>query len=214
MSKISFFDVIPLSEAIDERAMRRMGYNEKILSMTSAQKDEIAVFFGQARQLIKLQGSAMRIDIMRWSDESVQLATGIGFSSKALAGMLKGCSQVLLLGATAGAQIVETIRLESSANPTRAVVLDAYASEAVDHALGWIMEYFAQQVMPEGKRVIYKRFSAGYADFALDNQQIICNALLLARYGVRLTPEHILAPEKTVTAVSGIISRSAVKKVA
>jgi hypothetical protein len=213
MSKVIFFETIPLLDGIEERAMRRMGYHEKVLSMTPAQKQEITGFFSQARQLIKLQGCGMRIDIVKLTDEVVHLSTGISFYSKALAGILKGCSQVVLLGATAGEKVVESVRQDSGVNTTRAVVLDAYASEAVDYALGWIIEYFAQEVMPEGKRVIFKRFSAGYADFALDNQQIIFNALLLARYGVRLTKDHILAPEKTVTAVSGITARNTPKRV-
>jgi len=48
------------------------------------------------------------------------------------------------------------------------------------------------------------RFSAGYADFNLENQKAIHEMLQMGKNGVAITPSFILLPEKPVTAISGI----------
>lgn len=47
---------------------------------------------------------------------------------------------------------------------------DAVASEMADAALDWIMDYINRQLRREGRHLLPRRFFAGYADFALDNQ--------------------------------------------
>jgi cobalamin-dependent methionine synthase I len=49
-----------------------------------------------------------------------------------------------------------------------------------------------------------RRFSAGYADFNLENQKAIYDMLQMGKIGVTITPNFILLPEKSVTAISGI----------
>ncbi|MBN1636781.1 MAG: methionine synthase, partial [Deltaproteobacteria bacterium] len=87
---------------------------------------------------------------------------------------------------------------------TRAVVLDATASEVVDASLDWLMSYFRQSLMREMKTLTSRRVSAGYGDFLMENQKSIYSLLMLNRLGISLTHSHILIPEKSVTAVAGI----------
>jgi cobalamin-dependent methionine synthase I len=89
-------------------------------------------------------------------------------------------------------------------NLSAAVVYDATASEMVDAALDWIMDYFNQQIRREGKKLLSRRFSAGYADFQLDNQQVIYQKLQMEKIGVAINSNFILRPEKSVTALGGI----------
>ena len=90
-------------------------------------------------------------------------------------------------------------------NATRGVVLDATASEVVDAGLDWIMGYFRQSLRREGKTLLNSRFSAGYGDFALENQQLMHRLLQMDRLNVTITESCLLVPEKSVTAVTGII---------
>ena len=87
-----------------------------------------------------------------------------------------------------------------------AVVYDATASEMTDAALDWLMDYLNQQLRREGKTLLPRRFSAGYADFNLENQRAIYETLQMVKMGVQITPSFILLPEKSVTAISGICS--------
>ncbi len=49
-----------------------------------------------------------------------------------------------------------------------------------------------------------RRFSAGYADFNLENQRAIYDILQMGKIDVTITSSFILLPEKSVTAISGI----------
>ena len=105
----------------------------------------------------------------------------------------------------AGAAVIEAIRRDTAAdNLARAVVLDAAASEMVDAALDWMEAFFAQDLRRESRRLTKSRFSCGYGDLALENQKLFHDLLDLKRFGVELTEQYILVPEKSVTAVAGI----------
>jgi cobalamin-dependent methionine synthase I len=56
----------------------------------------------------------------------------------------------------------------------------------------------------EGRHLTSRRYSAGYADFVLENQAIFFRELELEKLGVQLTASFILVPEKSVTAIAGI----------
>jgi hypothetical protein len=73
-----------------------------------------------------------------------------------------------------------------------------------DTGLDWIMDYLNQQIRREGKTLLPRRFSAGYADFNLENQKAIYEILQMGKIGVTITSSFILLPEKSVTAISGI----------
>jgi len=66
------------------------------------------------------------------------------------------------------------------------------------------MTYVNRQLLRESRRLLPRRFSAGYADFALENQKILHEQLQMERLGVSLTPRFLLVPEKSVTAVGAI----------
>jgi cobalamin-dependent methionine synthase I len=109
------------------------------------------------------------------------------------------------MGATAGADIIEAIRADTAEdNLSRAVVFDAAASETVDAALDWIEDFITRRLRREGCQLTKSRFSCGYGDLALPNQRLFYDLLDLKRFGVELTDQYILEPEKSVTAVAGI----------
>jgi len=74
-----------------------------------------------------------------------------------------------------------------------------------DAALDWITDYINMQLRRENRRMLPRRFSAGYADLALENQKKFYEKLEMAKIGVAITPDFLLVPEKSVTAISGII---------
>jgi len=133
------------------------------------------------------------------------LAHHINFASKKLASFLRECRETVLMGATAGTAIIEAIQEETHrGNLSTAVIYDATASEMVDATLDWIMNYINRIMQREAKKLLPRRFSAGYADFDLQNQKVIYEILQMNRLGVTITPDFILIPEKSVTAISGI----------
>jgi len=136
---------------------------------------------------------------------TVVIASDVNWESKQLARFLGDCPEALLLGATAGSAIMEAIADKTKKdNLSAAVVYDATASEMTDAALDWLMAYFNSQLRRESKKLLPRRFSAGYGDFKLENQKSIYSLLEMQKIGVAISSSFILHPEKTVTAITGI----------
>ena len=183
----------------------RLGYKKRATKLSLGQQKETDRFIEEAVSFILLKGSILRTTISKNDGEEITLAENLTFSSKKLSALLKDCPEAVLMGATAGSAIMDAIREKTNRDDlTAAVVYDATASEMVDAALDWIMDYLNQQVRREGKSLLPRRFSAGYADFKLENQKMIYEKLQMVKIGVNINSGFILLPEKSVTAISGI----------
>jgi hypothetical protein len=205
MNKIILFD--PITVSLPEKMIyRRLGYKRGVTQLTSLQNAEIKKYMNDALAYMHLRGVALRAPILEKSDEQIKLAETVMFKSRRLAAFLKNSREVIVMAATASNAIMEAIRSDTAgANITRGVVLDAAASETVDATLDWIVSYFNQTLRRENKTVTKSRFSAGYGDFPLTNQRTIYDLLHLDDIGVAITESLMLVPEKSVTAIAGIV---------
>jgi hypothetical protein len=185
---------------------RRLGYRRDATQISPRQTTEIENYMEEARSLISLKGTVLRLPICEISPTRVVLGREVVFESRHLARFLDRCREVALLGATAGSAIMAAIADDAAgSNVTKAVVMDATASEMTDAALDWLMSYLRQSLRRENKMPLPRRYSAGYGDFALENQKTIYRLLQLDRFGVALTESCLLIPEKSVTALTGIL---------
>jgi hypothetical protein len=204
MDKIIFLERIVIDPPY-KKIYQRLGFHKKTTEITVQQRKETDILIEEAVSFISLKGTMVSAIIDKNDGNVVVLSGGPVFASKKLANFLLGCPEALLMGATAGNAIMEAIKDKTVKDSlSAAVVYDAAASEMVDAALDWIMSYFNQQIRREGKKLLARRFSAGYADFHLENQQEIYSRLQMKKIGVTLTSTFILLPEKSVTAISGI----------
>jgi hypothetical protein len=204
MSSVLFFDAVPVSVPWS-RIYRRLGYRKGITHLLPQQKEETDRYIEEAQGLLQFKAAALRLSVLERDDSGITLAGNIRFESRKLSSLLEPCREIVLMGATAGNDIMEAIREDAAGrHVTRGVVRDATASEMTDTVLDWVMAYFNRTLRRENKSLLSKRFSAGYGDFLLENQKIIYSLLQLDRIGVRMTESCILIPEKSVTAVSGI----------
>ena len=200
-----FFESIPVT--LPRPAIyRRLGYRKEATLISPGQRQEVEGYIADSLPLLQLKGSALRLPIELEGPALIRLPEGNAFASRKLARFLKGAQEIILMGATAGTAIMEAIQADiGGRNVTRGVVLDATASEVVDAGLDWIMGYFRQSLRREGKMLLNSRFSAGYGDFALENQQLMHRLLEMGRLDVKITESCLLVPEKSVTAVTGIV---------
>ena len=201
-----FFESIPVTMP-HSAIYRRLGYRKETTRISPGQREEVESYIADALTILQLKGSALRLPIEIEKSVLISLHEGEAFASRKLARFLKGAHEIILMGATAGTAVMEAIQADiGGGNATRGVVLDATASEVVDAALDWIMGYFRQSLRREGKTLLNSRFSAGYGDFALENQRLIHRLLQMDRLNVTITESCLLVPEKSVTAVTGIIT--------
>lgn len=203
-----FFESIPVTMPLGA-IYRRLGYRRNATRLDAERQREIERYLGEAQELIRLQGTARRQPCRIEPPARVVLDEAVVFESRKLARFLKDAGEVIVMGSTGGAAIMEAIRADMAGgegNAIRGVVLDAAASEIVDAALDWIMAYFRQILRREGKTLLTSRFSAGYGDFALENQRLIHQLLQMERLRVAITDTCLMVPEKSVTALTGVVA--------
>lgn len=202
--QIQYFDTITIPIP-KEKIYARLGFAKGKTYVTAEQKQLIETYIDEATTLIELKGAGIRLPIEGIDAGKITLIQNLILDSRSLSEMLANCEEVLFMGATAGAKIMEEIQKDSITDElTKAVILDAAASEIVDSALGWIMTNFGYDLRRENKTLTSRRFSAGYGDLTLENQKIIYDVLDLKKFGVSLTDSYMLVPEKSVTAIAGI----------
>jgi len=199
-----FFDPISIP-APRTNIYRRLGYRKGITHIKPRQQEENERYIEEAISFIHLKGAGVRISFQKKGDSEIILPENIHFESRKLTKYLDHCQEIIIMGATAGYSIMDAIQEDAAGrNVMRGVAFDATASETVDAALDWIMDYFNRSLRRENKRLLKRRFSAGYGDFLLENQRLIYKVLQLDRLGIRITESCILVPEKSVTAITGI----------
>lgn len=188
-----------------EKIYQRLGYKKSLTEISAAQKAQTDRLIGEAASLVSLGGAFLRLTIHANDGGVILLGHQMKFASTKLALFLRDCREAVLMGATAGHAIMDAIKGKTvQEDLSAAVVYDATASEMVDGALDWIMGYINRSLRREGKALLPRRFSAGYADFQLENQKDIYEKLQMEKFGVLINPSFILLPEKSVTAIGGI----------
>jgi len=202
--KVRFFDSINIIPP-KERIYARMGYKRGITRLEAARETEIDNYIKDASFLIKLKGAAVSIPIEKRDVSTVVFPEGIVFESSILSALLKDSREAMFIGATSGEEIVNSIRESKDSDLTRGVIFDAAASETVDASLTWITDMLNRDLGRESKRLTKRRISCGYGDFPIKYQKIIHKILGLSSLGVKITESFFLVPEKSVTAVMGII---------
>ncbi len=147
----------------------------------------------QARHV--LQRFACKVE-----EDGVTLAGGVRFLSTDLARHVQACTAVLLVAATLGSRVDAAIR-----RLTLLSVAEGAAAQAVAAAL--IESYCdaVQQQLDTGGLYQRPRFSPGYGDWPLQEQEKIFRLLKCPeRIGLTLTAGLMMAPSKSVTAVIGL----------
>jgi len=206
MKSVRYFHAIHLPEIPREAIYRRLGFRRSATTLTEAQRAETERSIQEAMDLIRLKGALLRMPLRIEAPCQIVVPGEAVFESAHLATFLRDCREVVFMGATAGEAVMEAIKADmAEERVTRAVVFDATASEAVDAALDWIMACLARIVQREGLNPLKTRYSAGYGDLALENQRHIHRLLGMDLLGVSLTNHSILVPEKSVTAITGIV---------
>ena len=204
MESVVFLEKISIDPP-REKIYQRLGFKKRITQISETQQEETDRFIQEASFLISLKGSLQRLAIKHNDGKKIFLDRGLTFTSENLSVFLRDCRETVFMAASAGSAIIDAIKEKTRQDDlAAAVVYDATASEMADAGLDWIMNYLNQHLRREGKTLLPRRFSAGYADFNLENQRAIYDILQMGKIGVTITPSFILLPEKSVTAISGI----------
>jgi hypothetical protein len=142
---------------------------------------------------------------VEWARGSIALIEGsITFKSRIIAKLLKHCPQVAIFLVTIGKYLEETARqLSRDGMILEATVLDAIGSDAVEKVVNLAQDRIKELVKAQGL-VTSRRFSPGYCDWNITQQQTLFYALTGNTVGVRLTGECLMIPQKSISGIIGI----------
>ena len=187
--------------------------------LTALNENEILLYLGYRGQeltpemehLLKtcqqelLSGIRPKVCWLRTPLEGTSLPRcGLTLRGEDISRHLSGCKEVILLAATLGSEVDAILRRTQLADMTRAVVLNACGSAAVENLCDNLEEDLRKALTEEG-RYLTDRFSPGYGDFPLEQQGELCRVLDTGRkIGLSPTASGLLAPIKSVTAVMGV----------
>lgn len=154
----------------------------------------------------RFRGCFCEADI-KVADGVITLNDAVTWKSEKLSANLADCRKLIIFGVTAGREIVErSIAAFDNAVASDGAIFDAVGSESVEASADALEDYLRRQYARTGQVLVKRRFSPGYGDWALTAQKDIFNILPMDKIGVKLSPELIMAPEKSITAVIGIIN--------
>ncbi len=194
-----------LEPKISEKDVYRyLRYNISKTELTDDIKNKISDNIDYAMSLMEIIGVGCIRQIIGNTGDVLTISGGYEFSSKYMCEWLNGSSHILLMGATAGRDVMNKINRLQKQNLLNAVIINAVASSAADQALQYLENFFARLVFRSKMVLTDKRWSVGYADLDLKYQHIFYKLLKMNTIDVDILDSGMLVPEKSVTGFCGI----------
>ncbi len=140
------------------------------------------------------------------SDENAVVLAGCGLVLEGfdIVRHLNGAQEAVLLACTLGEACERGLRRRKATSPADALMYDAAASALVEAVANETESAAVEEAMARGLRTNF-RFSPGYGDFPLQVQRAFLDVLdAPRRIGLSATPDCLLVPTKSVTAVIGL----------
>ncbi|WP_294153193.1 vitamin B12 dependent-methionine synthase activation domain-containing protein [uncultured Clostridium sp.] len=141
------------------------------------------------------------------TDKGIEIdGTNLILSGKDIAEHLKNSKECLFMAVTLGNDIEKRTRLYEKVNLTKALIIDACATTAVEEVCDIIEEKVRKEAESMGMNITF-RYSPGYGDLPLDIQNNFLRVLdAQKKIGLTVSENNLLFPRKSVTAIIGIVS--------
>ncbi len=126
------------------------------------------------------------------------------FESTVVARLLEQCHQVAVFALTIGEYLEEMIyQLTGKGLVLQATVMDAIGSITTEKVADFVQDRISEVASAQGL-AISRRFSPGYCDWDLSQQEMIFKLMRGDMAGVRLTEEYLMIPHKSISGIIGI----------
>ena len=147
-------------------------------------------------------------------DEAIEVVnTKLILYGKDIKEHLKDSEHCVLMAVTLGNDVERKTRLYEKINLTKALILDACATTAVEEVCDYVERIVKEKAILNNKDITF-RYSPGYGDLPLDVQSSFLRALdAQKKIGLIVSENNLLFPRKSVTAIIGIINSGSKKKI-
>ena len=143
-------------------------------------------------------------DIESVDGNRVYLSDSVILESKVISNLCKKCDRLAIFIMTIGSYLEEMVDyLSENGLVLQATVLDAIGSGAAEQMAGLIEDRIRNVATMHDQR-ISRRFSPGYCDWNVNQQEMIFKLLNDDTAGVSLTDECLMIPRKSVSGIIGI----------
>lgn len=186
-----------------EKVLRDVGYDANCeppaRAMTLAHD-----YAENVNQLINPAFSYVIKDVDFVINSSVFIEGGFIFQSQVISELLKKCEKVAVFTLTIDGYLEETVaQLAEDGLVVQARVLDAIGSNAVELVADHVQDIIRQRVSARGLH-ISRRFSPGYCDWEVGQQQTLFRAMNGSNISIQLTDENLMLPRKSISGIIGI----------
>jgi len=129
------------------------------------------------------------------------VGTGVILKGSSITEHLKDCDSCTVFSATLGFSADRQLTTLQHSDLSKALELDAYLNQQIESVCDEFENNINKQARQNNQFTAY-RFSPGYGDFSLEYQK---DFLMLSKNrDIKCTPDYLLLPTKSVTAIIGI----------
>lgn len=127
---------------------------------------------------------------------------------KSIGNHLKNCDKVICIAVTVGEKIENEIthRFEIG-DYLDSILLDAAATTAVEQAADSMENAIRQEIERKGYTMRW-RFSPGYGDWPLEQQEELFHLSGAEEIGIKLSSAMMMTPRKSITAIIGLVDKN------
>lgn len=131
--------------------------------------------------------------------------TNLILKGKDIRNHLKNSKECVLMAVTLGNDIEKKTRLYQRTNLTKALIIDACATTAVEEVCDFVENKIKEEAKARNLNITF-RYSPGYGDLPLEIQSSFLRAIDAQKaIGLTASENNLLFPRKSVTAIIGII---------
>ena len=143
-------------------------------------------------------------DIQSVQGKHVTIEDSITFHSQTVARVLEQCQKVAIFALTIGDGLESIVAgLAADGSMVKASVLDAIASHAAENLAGLVDDRISEEMRNQGLATS-RRFSPGYCDWDVSQQEMVFKALEGNSTGINLTEDYLMLPRKSISGIIGI----------
>jgi len=148
------------------------------------------------------------IKIDHINNGTVHLRGGLNLSSPILAKVMKNCEYAICFIATIGSDVEgEITRLSEENHLSYAYVLDTMGSTVIESMVDKFHKSMEKRYGAKGGKVTL-RFSPGYCDWHVTEQEKLFRALDSNHLDVKLTDSCLMQPRKSISGIFGVLPSS------
>ncbi len=158
--------------------------------------------------LIESSYSYVIEDVKSVRGSQISIEGSISLESGVLARLLERCEKVAIFALTIGSHLEEMVAyLAENGLVLQATVLDAIGSGAAEQLASYVEDSVRELVRSRGL-VISRRFSPGYCDWDVSQQEMVFKAIEKKTVDIHLTDEYLMIPRKSISGIIGIGSNN------